>query len=196
MSFHKLFELSQKLRVKTAEFNQEKELNDQLLKLSVVRDEVNKDFTRILNQMEGDLLTLKIKGFSKLELKEFVKIFYELVSLRKRIASFAVYDGIQQIVDLINSKEFQAQISTLNLSIQHFLEENQIYLDAPNKLLQQASVKSLSQLSSFADKWQTYVINNPLADYGKPQPQPQFGLSVIPDPEYKSSGPEDKTVNY
>lgn len=192
MTFKRVFELSEKFLVKTAEFHQEEKFKAERERLSKFYDQIEREFTQILNEMEGDLLTLKVKEYPRPELKEFIKVFQYLIQLKKHALNYRPYEAAQQIINFINNRGFKAQIAALNMSAQHFVQNTQVDFDQSLGRLHQASIKSLEKLQPFAEKLYTYMIEYPLTGHSIHN-QPINESRIIPDPDYKESGPEDIT---
>lgn len=192
MTFKRVYALAEKLTAKTAEFNRNELFNLEREKLNDFRNEMDTQFTRILNEMEGDLLSLRIKGFQKDHWKEFSKIYQHLIQLKKGLADYKPYHGAQQIISVIKDRHFKAYISTLNVIIQHFLQNNTVDLGPTSDSIKQTSVNSLNKLMPFADQLQTYMINNPLMAETE-QTQAPIDARVIPDPGFKEVGPDEVT---
>jgi len=190
MTFKKVYELSEKFLSKTAEFDRNEKIKAEEERLSTFKEQIEDNFRSLLQEMEGDLLTLREKNYPREEWKEFVKIFQNLVKLRKEVFEHHPYEAARLIINTITDRAFNARLNTLEMSIQHFLKENQIQFDSIDELSQSA-VHSLQKLRLFADGINRYVIEHPLVDDFKTTLPEE--IRITPDIEWLKSNPEDKT---
>lgn len=192
MTFNKLYKFSQQLEPKTTEFNRHELFQQERERLSQFLEQIKVRFTRILNEMEGDLLTLKIKEFPEDDWKEFAKLYKHLIQINKSLIDYKPYQAAQKIIDLVSSRDMKAKINTLDHIIQHFLHNNTVDFGGnSNSQLKQASVHSLEKLQYLARWLHEYMIQNPLLDGYSPGSQ--IDARVIPDPEFKEVGPDETT---
>jgi len=103
-------------------------------------DEFLRKFRAILNEMEGDYMTLRIKGFPKIDLVELGGIYHNLLEIFKRYDKNFSKETIDRFEYYIqNNRVF---INKLENKIQKFLKNNKVKFD-PNKSFSQARVHSL-----------------------------------------------------
>lgn len=180
MTFHKLYKLAEKLSVKTAEFSKYELSQQEKERLLDFKSQLNTQFGNILNELEGDLLTLRIKKFPKEDWRELVKLHRQLLDFKKSLLDDKPYAAAQKIIDVVNNRNIKAKLTTFNHIINHFLENNQVDLESgPNSGLKQVSVNSLTKLQEFAQKLRNYMIEHPLME-----PNVDSGVrAVLPEVE-------------
>lgn len=143
-------------------------------KLDKLGYETVRKLQAIINEMEGDLFSLKQKGFPKKEWVEFTKVYQDLIVLRKWLRLSTPFENAQAINSTLNDRMFRARVDTLDIIIQHFLEKNQVEgITGPT--LMQTRVDSLKKILDFADEIQRFLKEH----FPKP-------ISTVPPP------PEEK----
>lgn len=196
MTFNKVNQLAEKLQLKTAQYNRNELYQAERNRLDFFFSQLSSQFTAILNEMEGDLLTLKHKGFAKGEFKDdfrnFLKLFYQLIKLGKSLNEYKPYEAAQKIVDITNSRAGKAYINDLNLTTQDFLANHEVDWGQPlNDKVRQATLDSLNKLLAFGQQLHNYMADHPLiSDIAT---TPTVDARVIADPEFKEVGPEEVT---
>jgi AraC-like DNA-binding protein len=165
MSFKKVYEIAEKYAAKTIIADNEEKFQSQKEKLAEFFHLTDRKLSAILNEMQGDLLTLKYKGFPKNEWKELFKIHQEVVNLRNTLDSFKIYESAQKIIDTISERSFRARLNTLEVIIQHFLKSKEVHpKNYTGDQLQQSKVNSLKNLVLFTNELKEYMQSNPIVD--------------------------------
>lgn len=156
MSHKKILKLAIKFAQKiiTSDYNnQEKEQFFEFF------ESFKKNFRALLNEMEGDYATIRIKGIDKNILKEFGNFYYNLLDLFKMFDDQHPKESIQRLISYVFTKSNKEFINLLNYKIQEFLKENEIDFLAGTKFSQVKinSFKNLVTLVTSAHKF----LNNP-----------------------------------
>ena len=127
----------------------------------------------IINEMEGDLFSLKHKGFPKKEWVEFTKVYQDLIMLKKQLRLSTPFENGHAIIQTLNDRMFKARTDTLDVIIQHFLQKNQVEgITGPT--LMQTSVDSLRKLSNFVEELQRFMTEHfPKTISTLPPPAPE-----------------------
>lgn len=141
MSHKKVIELAIKFAEKTVMLGHKQVNTDKNNQL----DDFIKQFKALLNEMEGDHMTIKIKRIDYSIQKEFNKLHHNLLELFKRIDNDNPEDGVQRIISFVFLKSTRTIINSLNLTIQKFLKENEIEF-IPSKNFSQPRFESLKNL--------------------------------------------------
>ena len=136
MSHKKILELAKKF---ASTYN-----SDELKKEKIITffERFKQHFRILLNEMEGDYMTIKVKGIDKNILKNFHNLYQNLLEFLKK---FDDKLPIENIITYIFAKPNRLLINTLNDNIQNFLKENEINF-LPNNRFSQAKVNSLTNL--------------------------------------------------
>jgi len=187
MSHRKVLELAKKFA--------EKSLNEQHQQQREKLEEFSYNFTdkmrAILNEMAGDLLTLKEKGYDRTQWKQLGNLYQRLIDARKDFDHNKPYVSSERIINFIFSKEIFNIIQALHSSIQKHLKENEVDFGA-SKTLGQARVDSLQKLIKLMHSAKDYIKMNPLLpDIREMQTIPP--PPKAPDSSYKPVGGEALT---
>jgi hypothetical protein len=113
--------------------------------------DLSKELTSIVNEMEGDLLALRMKDYPEPQWKELVQLFYQLVRLNKEVSGHNMTESVLRIINFILHPDTQERLHRMQSDIDHFLQENQIDF-GKHKLLSQVSVNSLTKLLNLPSK--------------------------------------------
>lgn len=173
MSFNRILELAQKFAEMEEPYNQKH-------KLELFYDDFYKKFRTVLNEMEGDIFTIKEKGIDKNILREFAILWKSLIDIFKRIDENQPYESATRLIYFVESKNNKHDISKLNQSIQHFLKKNELNLSSP--LMQNSRVDSIRELFDVVEHLVSYMKSNPV----------NMGLTNKPDAS-SEAWREDKT---
>lgn len=145
MSHKKVINLAIKFAQKTIAFDRTQEKIIQQEKFYTFFEQFKKHFRTILNEMDGDYMTLRVKGINRTILKEFSHLYHELLELFKKFDDQHPKESTQHIVNYVFSKSNRNTINFLDTSIQQFLKRNEIDF-IPTSGLSQARVDSLKDL--------------------------------------------------
>lgn len=146
MSHKKVIELAKKFADKTVVHN----INYAKMKHQAAFEEFKRKLRMVLNEMSGDHLTLRIKGFDRSLLKEFAKLYDLLLELIKGFDDENPRQSTQRIVEHMSNANITSFMGLLNLKINNFLDENQVDF-RPSPGLTQVKVNSLSNLKQLID---------------------------------------------
>lgn len=188
MSHQKVLELAKKFA--------EKSLNEQYQQQRDRLEEFAYDFTdklrAILNEMTGDLATLREKGYDKTYWKQLANLYQRLIDMRKEFDYHRPYVSAEKIYNFIFSKDMFLIIQTLHSSIQKYLKENEVDF-RPSGGLKQARVDSLRKLITLMHDANSYMKKNPMLPDAREMPTVPPPPKVPADPEYKPLGGEAVT---
>lgn len=124
------------------------------------QDDHNDLFVRkykaLLSEMEGDYMTLRIKGLDRPILHEFGKLYHNLFEIFKSAPDTSV---IMSILSRFLSQH-TSMIHKLDETIQDFLKQNQVDF-IPGASLKQAEIHSLKKLFGLTKT--TFPITQPVA---------------------------------
>lgn len=140
-----------KLLQKCAEF----EHDTQKHKIEAFSNAFNQAFRAILNEMEGDVASLKYTGFNSILLKEFKEFYYNLIKLYKK-------NSIEKALDLVSFiKDHKPWINNISKLIKAHLESSvSNFISGQNIKLPQ--VDSLNKVLKLSDGIENFIRNNPL----------------------------------
>lgn len=134
----------------------------------------------IINEMEGDLFSLKHKGFPKKEWVELGKVYQELILLKKQLRLNTPFENAHAIIATLGDRMFKARVETLDVIIQHFLQRNQVEgITGPT--LMQTRVDSLSKLSALHKQLERFLSENfpkTISTLPPPAPAPEERASL------------------
>lgn len=147
MSFAKVLELSNKFTKKLLKYADHQKVDF---------DDFAQELKALLNEMRGDFLTLKYKGYDRSKLVIFNKIYEELLNILKTINDNQPKFGIRRFVMMFHEKDMKNLIKHTNEDIQKFLKENEIEFTSGPKM-RQAYVDSLNKIIQLADKYQLAI---------------------------------------
>lgn len=187
MSHKKVQQLANKLA--TGSLNEQ--YQEQRVKLEKFSETFLRQLRAALNELEGDLFTLKHREFDRTQWKELGLFWRTCIELYKQIDESKPYEGVQKFVDLIKSKS--DWLVKIIPAIRKHLKATEVDI-APSKTLRQARADGLKTLILLIENSGQYVRKNPLL------PDPRGALTVRPpkpetikDPEFKEVGPEAGT---
>lgn len=189
MSHKKVLELAKKFA--------EKSLNDQFQEQRQKLEQFSDDFLGklrpILNKMEEDLLTLKEKGYDRNLWKELGMLRTRLISFYKNFSEDKPYESAQVVINFVFSKETFELIQKLHSSIQKHLKKTEVEFE-PSPRFTQSRADSLQKLVTFMHSIKDFMKKNPLLPtVPHEQIVPSSGLVILPDPSFRSIGPEATT---
>lgn len=153
MSHKKIVELSKKF----AELNINEKFNAQREKMSIFSDEFYASFRRILNEMEGDIMSLKYKGFEISTLKQFNGIFHNLLNISKEITSDNPYHAAKKLNEFLSDKMVLNNLKKIISLIKETLQSDNFGENLPG--LKIDSINKIAKLNEFV---KNYMANNPL----------------------------------
>jgi hypothetical protein len=159
MSHEKIIKLASQFMNKLGDSERDKQFQAQREMLTSFYEEFYGRFRRILNEMEGDLFTLKQKNLDKHSLKLFGTIMHRLINLIKVVDPKKPYPGIQAIVNYLRSEETEGVIEDLDFLIQLHLKRNEVEGWSEKY---QAKVQSLNKLSWLAQYAKEHMDKNPM----------------------------------
>lgn len=114
----------------------------------------------ILGDMEGDIRSLKEKGFDHKMLKMFIKARQDLIELLKSVDKERPYIMAEKFVNYVLNRPNSIVLENLDFLIQHHLEMNRI--DTPTgALLGQVSSNSIGALQELAKQVKEFMAHNP-----------------------------------
>lgn len=141
MSHRKILKLAVKFAQKiiiTSDYNLQAEDK------KIVED-FKQQFRALLNEMEGDYVSLKIKGINKNILKKFSHLYYNLLDLFKIINDQYPKESMRRLVNYVLAKDTKSFINELNYEIQGFLKEDEVDFDVGTGF-SQVQINSLKKL--------------------------------------------------
>ena len=144
MSYKKVLELADK-------FAETKDGNHK-----VFAEHFRGQFRALLNEMEGDYMTLRIKGFDRAFLKEYGRLYQNLLDLLKRFNHAEPLDSMRLIVSYVNTKATKTLINHLEHAIRNFLLNNRVAF-TPGHGFSRARVNSLSLLLKLANEARSFI---------------------------------------
>jgi hypothetical protein len=130
-------------------------------KLEQFYHDLHMKFRVMLNEMEGDLRTLKEKDFPKNLLKSFFQVWYDLIDISKQLDVKDPYVAADKLVQYVKQRPHRSIIDNLDFLIQHHMQKNEIDTQT-GSMLQQVQVKSLKLLKELASRLEQYMTENPL----------------------------------
>lgn len=177
----------------------EKSLNEQYQQQRKMLETFAYDFAgkmrAILNEMQGDLSTLKYKDYSRDQRRKLGLFYYSLLEKTKDLDPNTPYESANKIIQYVLDKNNLSMISDLNKDIQQYLKENEIDL-GPAKSFKQVRVNSLANLVKLMHWANLYMKTNPLIDEPDdtiPPPTRMNTTQETIDPRFQGIGPEALT---
>src|SRR5574339_527552 len=144
MSYKKVQELARKV----TESALDKQYQEQRIMLEKFNDNFQRKFRANLNEMEGDLFTLKERGFDRNSWKELGLFWRHLIELYKQYNENKPYESVQKLIDfLTNQKTFLVRIIP---AIRTHLKNTEVDFK-PSKMLQQARADGLKNIILLAE---------------------------------------------
>lgn len=137
MSYNNILKLAQKFSIKLAH-NEENQFEN-----------FKSELGSILNEMGGDLLTLKIKGADRSLLKELSSLQQNVLSKLKNLDNDQPVESMENVLLYLFSKNVKPSLINLNTNIQKFLQENEIDF-SPHASFSQAKIESINNLLELA----------------------------------------------
>lgn len=141
MSYSKVITLGDK-------FADKKEIKDQENSHRFY-EEFRRQFRALLNEMEGDYMTLRIKSFNRASLQELGRLYHNLLEMFKRLEPSEPSLTASRLVHYVTSHPIQAIINKLESEIHPFLKSNEVEFE-PGTSFRQVSVDSLKKLQHLA----------------------------------------------
>jgi phosphoglycolate phosphatase-like HAD superfamily hydrolase len=188
MSHKRVLELAHKFA--------ETSLNDkhqaQRVRLETFTDNFTRKLRASLNEMEGDLFTLKEKGFDRKLWKEIGQFWRDLIEIYKHYDEKKPYESAKKLIEYLKSKG--SWLVMVIPTVRKFLKENEVDFGA-STVLQQARVEGFKKVIMLAQDTGIYMQKNPLLPDPRNAPTvpPPRRVEVIPDPDFKPVGPEAGT---
>lgn len=152
--------------------------------------DTSKFFRTIINEMDGDLLTLKQMNIDLGVQKMLGKVFHDFVELYKEINPAHPYIGIQNIIDWAGSKQNKILFENLNFLFNEYLRKDKVEFEQ-SPSLKHPKVNSIKKLTNALPELKKFMVEHPLL------PDPRQ-VSTVPPPmkndlDTYRLGPEDKT---
>jgi hypothetical protein len=141
MSYNNILKLAQKFSVKIA--NEEKQSAKEYFEI------FKSELRAVLNEMEGDLLTLRVKSADRSILKELSSLHQNILSKFKNLDNDQPRESMENVLLYLFSKNVKPGLIILNTTIQKFLQENEIDF-APHSSFSQAKIESINKLFKLA----------------------------------------------
>jgi hypothetical protein len=155
MRFQKTFDLADKFaQTRLHDFNEN--ANDG----SAFFAEFTKKLGSILNEMLGDIMTLRVKDFDHRSLKMIHDLYAKTHSVFNKINDDYPLEGIYQVILYVLNDTTITQIQLLNGRIQKFLKENEVVF-SPSSRFSQPKIESLKSLIHLAENGKKFILTNP-----------------------------------
>jgi hypothetical protein len=181
----------QQLAIKFAEGSLNEQYQAQRAKLEQFSETFLRKLRAALNELEGDLSTLKHREFDKTQWKELGLFWRTCIELYKKIDEKNPYAGVQSFIDLIKSKS--DWLVKIIPSIRKHLKATEVDF-GPSKVLRQARADGLKELILLIENSGQYMRKNPLLPDPRNAPTvPPPKMGPIADPEFKEVGPAEVT---
>lgn len=156
MSYYNILKLAQKFSIKLAH-NEENQFEN-----------FKSELRSILNEMGGDLLTLKIKGADISILKELSALQQNVLSKFKNLDNDQPVESMENVLLYLFSKNVKPSLINLNSVIQKFLQENEVDF-TPHSSFSQAKVESINNLFKLARITQNILSQNTKSNNFSPE---------------------------
>jgi hypothetical protein len=156
MSYNNILKLAQKFSIKIAE-----EANNSKLEIQEYFNKFKSELRSVLNEMDGDLLTLRIKGADKNLLKSFKDLHQILRDKFKSLNDSQPLESIDMVLVYLFSKAVKTLLINLHAEIQKFLKSKEIDF-TPHSGFSQVRVNSINNLLRLA-----YTTKNTLSQKSK-----------------------------
>lgn len=189
MSYQKVLKLAQQFneKIRNEQFSQQRQKMEQFS-----NDFMSKLYS-VINEMDGDVATLKEKEFDQNSIKKLHILLQKILGFYKNFDEKKPYVWAEKLIQYIISPDIFPIIQSLNINIQKHLKENQIQFLPSNKL-SQARVDSIKNLLNLLFHTKDYMKKNPLLPDPRDMPTVRPpALEVPPGPEYNPVGPEAAT---
>lgn len=147
----------------------------------------------VINEMGGDLFTLKNRDFDPKMFKLFGNIYQDLISISKELKEDKPYIAAQKLVHYVTDRPTKALIDNMDfLTKQHTKSTNVDF--KPSPMLSHPQIRSLDALKKLAAHLAEFMAKHPLIEVLRPTDAPPARLqdSVEPIPEFQT-GPGEKT---
>lgn len=155
MSYQKLIALAEEFAQKTMMPREDEEVILRREKERHFFEKFQNQFRALLNEMEGDYISLKVKELDRPILQEFGKLFRNLLEIYKKFNNLYPFGCVRRLINYVQDNH--SLIIKLNNAIQKFLKENQIDFGNSSKL-QQVRVDSLLLLNKLAMYAKSFMI--------------------------------------
>jgi hypothetical protein len=156
MSYKKVLELANKFAQKTSLQGFEHQKMIQKDQIQEFFEQFKRHLRGIINEMDGDFMTLRIMGYPRPQLKELGTVYHGLLEKANRLSDQQPLESTQEVVSFIFSKSTRILINTLEASIQHFLKNNRVDF-TPGAGLTHARVDSLKKTIALVTHAQTFL---------------------------------------
>lgn len=192
MSYNNVIKLAAQFTKKLGESERDQQFQAQRERLEEFYHKIYGQLRALVNEMEGDLNTLRHKNLDKDSYKLFSKIMYDIINLVKKIDPKKPYPGVQAFVNYATSEETEGTIEDLNFLIQLHLKRNEIDF-GPSKIFKQVEINSLNKIPWIAHEAKKYMDKNPLLQeyYSVP---PEVSKEELTQGPEVSIGPKDETI--
>lgn len=144
MSYYNVLKLAQKFSVKLADA-----ANQPNIQIQEHFEKFKHELRSILNEMDGDSMTLRIKGADRSILKELGTLQQNLREKFKMLDDSRPAASMENILLYLFSKNVKTSLLNLHIAIQKFLKEHEIDF-APHAAFSQARVESITNLLKLA----------------------------------------------
>lgn len=199
MSIQKILEMAETFVALADEDNKtphNEEYQEQRNRLSQFYDHFQKQLRIIVNEMDGDLFTLRHRGFDPKMFKLFSTVYQNVLDLFKSIQEDKPYRAAEKVISYVTNRPTRIVLENLNFLAKHHVQATNVDF-APNKTLQHPQIRSIDALNKLALELKEYMAQNPLI---VPPGQARSEVPTEPPPRDKAVfgpesklGPEDKT---
>lgn len=162
-------------------------------RLSQFYDHFTTQLRRIINEMSGDLFTLKNREFDAKTFKMFAKAYNDLISISKEIKEDKPYIAAEKLVHHVLNGHNSNLLNNLDfLAKQHIKDTNIDF--KPSQFLKHPDIHSIDNLKALATHLKSFMLKNPLiVPPGQSEPPPmRLPENVEPLSEI-ITGPGEKT---
>lgn len=126
MSYKKVLELADKFAQKTILHAHDPQKLIQQGKVQEFFEQFKRHLRAIINEMDGDIMSLRIMGYPRPTLKELGTVYQGLLEKSNRLNDQQPLESVQEAVSFIFAKSTKTLMNALEESIQHFLKGNQV----------------------------------------------------------------------
>lgn len=172
MSYQEVQQLAEKFaQALTPSQERNKEFSVQRIKLEYFHKVFYRKMRSILGTMEGDIRTLREKGFDPKMMKLFITAYRDLIEILKSVDEKRPYAAAEKFIKYVLERPNSSILENLDFLIQHHLKAS--LLDTKEGLLLgQSKADAIQQLKELAINLKKFIADNPLI--------PVPGQSVIP----------------
>lgn len=162
-------------------------------RLSDFYDQFSRQLRIIINEMGGDLFTLKTREFDHKMFKMFGNVYQNLIDISKEVKENKPYIAAEKLVHYVLERPNSIVLENLEFLAKHHTESTNVDF-APNKALRHPEIRSIDALKKLALHLRKYMAANPLivppGQSTLPPPRPIENVQVVPA---FRAGQEDKT---